>query len=94
MTRRVQDPVDLELRRVAGFEVLDAGEDPDGGAGDGAAEVSGSGVEGEILAPGAALLQGLLREEVLGGGGELVEVLRFYWDLEVSVRVVETCVFV
>lgn len=89
MAGRVEDPVDLELGGVAGFEVLDAGEDPEGSAGDGAGEVGGSGVEGEVLAPGAALLERLLGEEVLGGGGELVEVLGFDRDLEVLVRVVE-----
>lgn len=87
MPRGVEQPVDLELEGVGGLDGPDAGDEAGGGAGDGAGEVADAGVEGEVLAPGAALAEGLLGEEELRGGGELVEALDR--GLEVLVGVVQ-----
>lgn len=75
MTRRVQNPVDLQLSRVSVLEALDTGDNSSCSSGYGPAEVTGSCVESEILSPRSTLFEGFFREEVLGGSGELVKVL-------------------
>ena len=82
----VEDAVDAELGGVAGLEGFNAADEAGGGATDSAGEVAAAGVEGEVLAPGSALAAGLLDEEVLRGGWELVEVAN--GDFEILVGVV------
>lgn len=71
--RSVEDPVDAELQRLARLGCSEAGEGPAGDACGGAGEVGDAGAEDEVLAPVAAAVEGLLWEEELGGGGDVVE---------------------
>lgn len=84
----IQHAVDSELGGVAGLKGADAVDEANSGAGDGTAEVAAAGVEGEVLAPGAALAASLLVEEELRGGREVVEVSD--GGVEVLVGVVES----
>ncbi|CAL9051986.1 unnamed protein product [Musa banksii] len=84
----VQDPVDPDLERVAGLGGAKGAAEAEGGSRDGAGEVANSCVVGEILAPGTALGEGLLLEEKLRRGREVVE--GSVRDLEVLVGVVES----
>lgn len=65
MARGVENPIDPELHGVPCLEGSDAGDEPDASSADCAAEVGASGVEGDVLAPGAALAASLLDEEEL-----------------------------
>jgi len=86
VSRRVQNAVDSELRCVAGLEGPDTVYEACAGASEGSGQVAAAGVEGEILAPGAALAAGLLDEEVFRRGGEVVEVSN--WSIEILVGIV------
>lgn len=87
MAAGVEDAVDSELERVTRVGGLDAFEGALGCADHGAGQVAAAGVVLEVLAPGSAGLRRLLDEEVLVGGGEIVEISN--WDLEILVGIVK-----
>jgi hypothetical protein len=83
----VEDAVGPDLGGLPGLRPADGVAEAERGAPDGAGEVPDAGVVGEVLAPGAALRDGLLLEEELRRGGQIVELL--VGDVEVLVRTVE-----
>lgn len=73
LTGCVEDPVDSELERLAGLGGMDTIEDSPGATDSGSGEVSNAGAEAKIVAPRATLEGGLLLEEELGRGGEVID---------------------
>jgi hypothetical protein len=84
----VEDAVGADLGGVPGLRARGGVAEAEGGAGDGAGEVPDARVVGEVLPPRAALRRGLLLEEELRRGGEVVEGLVAVGGAEVVVGVV------
>lgn len=85
---RVENSIETELHGVAGLGGPEALDGAPGAAEKGAGQVADSGVVLEIFAPRTVGPGGLFEEEMLGGGGELVELGDR--NVEVLVGVVET----
>ena len=90
MAGRVEHPTNPELRGVAGFERFDSGNEAGSFAAYSPDEVAAAGVEGEVVAEITAAPASFFVEEVLRGGGELVDVSNRDRDLDPLVWVVES----
>ena len=87
---RVEHPIGPELRGVAGLERLDSGDEAGSSAAYSSEEVAAAGEEGEVVTEITAAPASFFVEEVLRGGGELVDVANWDRDLDPLVRVVES----
>ena len=86
----LEHPIGLELRVVAGLEQFDSGDEAGSSATWSSKEEAVAGEEGEVVTEITATPASFFVEEVLRGGGELVDVVNWDRDLDPLVRVVES----